>query len=636
MSAQLASLEGIPEGQHGSTSAPVRAGGRVVALIDAVIGRSVEIVAAVLIAVEVGILLAAVIARYWLDTPLVWSDEVASLLFLWLSVLGAVIAFRRGEHMRMTALVARLSAPGRAQADTLAVAASLAFLVMQVPAAFRYAHEEAAILTPALEISAAWRASALPVGLGLMALITLLRLLRQSSWRQAASAVLAVVAVCAGMVALAPLFQGLGQINLLIFFVGITGLCVFAGVPIAVSFGLATLGFLALTTRLPLGVMIGRMEEGMSHVILLSVPLFVFLGLLIEMTGMARAMVAFLASLLGHVRGGLSYVLLGAMYLVSGISGSKVADMAAVAPVLFPEMRKRGAKDGDLVALLSASGAQTETIPPSLVLITIGSVTGVSIAALFTGGMLPGVVMGLALCAVIGWRYRREDLSHVRRASLAQVGKALVVALPAMALPFVIRAAVVEGVATATEVSTLGIAYAVIAGLLFYKQFDLKRVVPMLIETAALTGAILLIIGTANGMAWSLTQSGFSAKLAQLMGSLPGGSGMFLAVSVLAFIVLGSVLEGIPAIVLFGPLLFPIARQMGVHEVHYAMVVVLSMGIGLFAPPFGVGYYAACAIGRVDPREGMRPILGYVMALLVGLAVVTAFPWISTGFIAAR
>jgi TRAP-type C4-dicarboxylate transport system permease large subunit len=142
-------------------------------------------------------------------------------------------------------------------------------------------------------------------------------------------------------------------------------------------------------------VLVGRMDEGMSHLILLSVPLFVFLGLLIEMTGMARAMVAFLASLLGHVRGGLLYVLVGAMYLVSGISGSKAADMAAVAPVLFPEMKARGAKPGDLVALLAATGAQTETIPPSLVLITIGSVTGVSIAALFTGGLLPGVVLAI-------------------------------------------------------------------------------------------------------------------------------------------------------------------------------------------------------------------------------------------------
>src|SRR6476619_253098 len=144
---------------------------------------------------------------------------------------------------------------------------------------------------------------------------------------------------------------------------------VFAAVPIAFAFGLATFGYIALTTSTPVLVVVSRMDEGMSHIILLSVPLFVFLGLLIEATGMARAMVDFLASLLGHVRGGLSYVLLGAMYLVSGISGSKAADMAAVAPVLFPEMKRRGANSGDLVALLSSSGAMSETIPPSLVLI---------------------------------------------------------------------------------------------------------------------------------------------------------------------------------------------------------------------------------------------------------------------------
>src|SRR4029450_3816180 len=208
---------------------------------------------------------------------------------------------------------------------------------------------------------------------------------------------------------LAPVLRGLGNLNRLIFFVGITGLLVFGGVPIAFAFGLATFGYLALTTSLPVLVLVGRMDEGMSHLILLAVPLFVFLGLLIEMTGMARAMGGFLPSLLGHVRGGLQYVLVGAMYLVSGISGSKAADMAAVAPVLFPEMNKRGAKRGALVALLAATGAQTETIPPSLVLITIGSVTGVSIAALFTGGLLPGIVLAVMLCAVVLWRECGEE-----------------------------------------------------------------------------------------------------------------------------------------------------------------------------------------------------------------------------------
>jgi tripartite ATP-independent transporter DctM subunit len=408
---------------------------------------------------------------------------------------------------------------------------------------------------------------------------------------------------------------------------------VFAGVPIAFAFGLAIFGYLALATRTPLMVLVGRMDEGMSHIILLAVPLFVFLGLLIEMTGMARAMVTFLASLLGHVRGGLQYVLVAGMYLVSGISGSKAADMAAIAPVLFPAMRERGAKPGELVALLSATGAQTETIPPSLVLITIGSVTGVSIAALFTGGVLPAIVLAILLCMVVRRRSRGEDLGEVKRTTKREIGRTFLIALPAIVLPFLIRASVVEGIATATEVSTIGIAYSALAGLLIYRRFEWSALNPMLIHTASLSGSILLIIGTATGMAWGLTQSGFSHSLVAAMTGLPGGAVTFMAGSIAAFIVLGSLLEGIPAIVLFGPLLFPIARAVGIHEVHYAMVVILAMGIGLFAPPFGVGFYAACAIGRVSPDEAMGRVWPYLGAVLIALIVVALFPWLSIGFL---
>ena len=616
-----------------TSEGPPASGRQRLVSIEAAAGTAIEVVAALLVAAEIVILFAGVFSRYALHQPLLWSDELASILFLWLAMLGAVVALRRDEHMRMTAIVGMVSPRVRAFLDVLAVAAALAFLVLIVYPAYEFAYDEAAVTTPALEISNAWRASALPIGTALMLIIALMRLLEVSRWRLAVGAV-AVVAVGMGVaLALKPILFELDNVNLLIFFVGIVAVNVFAGVPIAFSFGLATLGYLAATTAIPLPVLVGRMDEGMSHLILLSVPLFVFLGLLIEMTGMARAMVAFLGNLLGHVRGGLSYVLVGSMYLVSGISGSKAADMAAVAPVLFPEMQRRGAKKGDLVALLSATGAQTETIPPSLVLLTIGSVTGVSIAALFTGGMLPGVVLGLTLCAVVWLRYRNEDLSHVQRASARQIGRSLLIAVPAIALPFVIRAAVVEGVATATEVSTIGVVYSVLAGLLIYRRFEWRRLLPMLVETASLSGAILLIIGAATAMAWSLTQSGFSQDLAKAMASLPGGAAGFIAVSIVVFIILGSVLEGIPAIVLFGPLLFPIARQVGVHDVHYAMIVILAMGIGLFAPPFGVGYYAACAVGRVNPDEGIKPIIGYMIALVVGLIIVAAVPWISIGFL---
>jgi tripartite ATP-independent transporter DctM subunit len=618
-------------GDAASTDAPFDYVRPVLVRIDAILGRAVEIPVALLTAVEIAILFAGVVARYGFRRPFTWSDELASILFLWLAMLGTVVAFRRMEHMRMAMLVARAGPRLRAFLEALAVATTIAFLVLILWPAIEHAADEAIVVTPALEIPSVWRAAALPVGCGL--LFAALRLARFGGLVDILLALAFIVAIGAALWLLKPVLMAIGNYKLVVFFVLLVGAGVLAGAPIAFVFALATFAFLAITTRTPVSVVVSRIDEGMSHIILLAVPLFVFLGLLIESTGMAKAMVDFLNALLGHLRGGLSYVLLGAMYLVSGISGSKAADMAAVAPVLFPEMKARGARPGDLVALLSSSGAMSETIPPSLVLITIGSVTGVSIASLFTGGLLPALVLALALCVVVWWRYRNEDLSHVRRASRAEIVKTFALALPGLALPFLIRWAVVEGVATATEVSTIGIVYTFIVGLIVLGKFPWARLMPMLIDTASLCGAILFIIGAATAMAWALTQSGFSRDLAAAMTGLPGGGATFMVVSIVAFVVLGSVLEGIPAIVLFGPLLFPIARQVGINEVHYAMVVVLAMGIGLFAPPFGVGYYAACAIGRVNPDEGVRPIWGYLAALLLGLAVVAAVPWLSTGFL---
>jgi tripartite ATP-independent transporter DctM subunit len=189
------------------------------------------------------------------------------------------------------------------------------------------------------------------------------------------------------------------------------------------------------------------------------------------------------------------------------------------------------------------------------------------------------------------------------------------------------------GIATATEVSTVGVVYTALLGIFIYRQFDWRRMYPLLVETVALTGAVMLIVGTATAMSWALTQSGFSQWLVTVMAGVPGGKAGFMAITIVAFIILGSVLEGIPAILLFGPLLLPVARSIGVHEVHYSMVVILAMGIGLFAPPFGVGYYGACAIGKISPDDAIWRIWPYIFALIVALIVVAAFPWLSIGFL---
>lgn len=592
-----------------------------------------EFPAAILLVIEIVLLLANVVFRYLLHAPLSWGDELASVFFIWLAMLGAVIAVRRGEHMRLTTFVSHMSGRRRQFLDTFGIVVVLTFIVLLVPPAWEYVEEEWVISMPVLEIAHSYRVAAIAVGLLLMILELIAQLLLKARLKDCIFSFAVAAVIAAILWGAAPALASIGSANLLVFFLlGVT-VMVSLAIPIMTAFGLATVGYLLTVTNTPAIVVVGRLDEGISHAVLLAVPLFVFLGALIEAMGLARAMIQFLASLLGHVRGGLSYVLVVAMYLVSGISGSKTADMAAVAPALFPEMKKRGEHEGELVAMLSASGAMSETIPPSLVLITIGSVTGVSIAALFIGGLMPAVVGALAMCCVIAYKNRRTVSAPVQRARWSEIRKSFVFAAPAVALPFVIRGAVVEGVATATEVATIGVVYTFVVGLLIYRCFDWRRLMPILVETASLSGAILIIIGCATAMAWALTQSGFSHQLAAFMAMVPGGATGFLLISALAFVVLGSFLEGIPAIVLFAPLLFPIAREVGVHEVHYAMVAVFAMGLGLFMPPFGIGFYVACAISKVDPNMAIWRIWPYLGALIVALLIIIAVPWISVGFL---
>ncbi|KIG01897.1 TRAP transporter large permease [Caballeronia concitans] len=600
--------------------------------LDRVVDWVSQGVGGCLVAVEVILLFAGVVGRYMFDHPLVWTDEVAGILFLWLVSVGAVIALRRTEHMRMTVVLGRLGPRARRLAGCLAaILVVLVALCLIVPG-LSYARQQAAVLTPVLQMPASWEVYGQLAALVLLLYVALRQLLSGANWIEIACVLIFSAVVWFALDRIENALD-LGNADLPIYFVGVVGVCIFLGVPIAFSFATATFAYIHFTGTIPLSVVISQMDQGMSSIELLAVPMFIVLGLLLEMTGIARAMVNFLAALVGHRRGGLHYVLIAAMYLISGISGSKAADQAAVAPVLLPEMRRRGVPPGELAALLAASAAMSETIPPSLVLIIVGAVTGVSISALFTGGLLPAGLAAAGLAILVLFR-TRTDRPEGAKANAREIGRLLMVALPALILPFIIRYAVLAGVTTATEVATVGVVYAVLIGLFVYRCFEWRRLFPILVETAALSGSILLIIGSASAMAWSLTQAGFAQTLTEMMTSLPGGRAGFLAVSVALFVVLGSVLEGLPAMVLFGPLLFPAAQQLGIHLVQYGIVAILAMGIGLFAPPFGVGFYQTCLIGKVSSDEAFGRIWPYLAVLVVALIIVAAVPWISTGFVA--
>ena len=615
-----------------ATSDPRTKAGRVLDLLERVLGGAVDAVAASLLLIDIALLAWAVTARYVLNIPVTWIEELATLVFLWFGMLGVVSALRRGMHMRLSFVLSKMQPEMRDRFEAAANVILLVFLAKLVMPTFELIELNAPLRSPNLAIPGSVAAMATAVSVLLMIVFLLIRMWRVLPVGRFIACFVLTALIVAGLEVTPPFMENLGNLNLIIFFgIGVMTL-IAIGVPIAFSFGTATLLYFLLTTDLPLTVIVGRINEGMSHFILLTIPLFIFLGLQIQYTGMAKSMINFVIALIGNARGGLSYVMLCAMYLVSGISGAKAADMAAIGPILAQPMKDRGVREGDVVALLAVSAAAAETIPPSLVLIIIGSVTGISIASLFVGGLVPAAVCMLALAAVVFIRSRAEQRGTAKR-DLRTIGKTFLVAIPALLLPLIIRAAVLEGIATATEVAVIGIAYVGVVGTLMMQTFSVRRTAEMLVETVAMSGAVTIIIALAGAMSWALTQSGFAQTLVEVMTHLPGGKAGFLAVSILAFIVFGSILEGIPAIVLFGPLLVPAAQSLGVHPVQYAMVVLLSMGLGLFAPPFGYGYYTACAVAKISPDEAMRNMLPYLAALAVAIVIIAAVPWLSIGFL---
>ncbi|MGH7212965.1 MAG: TRAP transporter large permease subunit, partial [Acetobacteraceae bacterium] len=315
--------------------------------LDKLIDLACEVAAAALVLIEIGILFAGVVWRYALDNPLVWSGELAEVLFLWLVSLGAVIALRRSEHMRMTVFISRVSPRmQRALARGSALVIAIFTCVLVVPG-ITYMEQQQAITMPTLQIPGSWEIAGELAALAILLFTAIRQFIAGPTWRELAVTLGIGLAIGVALWLLEPWLQDIGNADLLIFFVAMVGVCIICGVPIAFGFGISTAAYIFYTSSIPLSIIISQMNQGMASIELLAVPMFVVLGLLLEMSGIARALVDCLSALVGNRRGGLSYSLIGAMYLVAGISGSKAADQAAIAPVLLPEMKRRGAHPGE-------------------------------------------------------------------------------------------------------------------------------------------------------------------------------------------------------------------------------------------------------------------------------------------------
>ncbi|HSZ96529.1 MAG TPA: TRAP transporter large permease subunit [Bradyrhizobium sp.] len=585
--------------------------------------------AASLLAADLAVVIYSVLARSLFNAPVEWADDVARGLMVASSFFGAASALARGENPGVVFFRSLLPESWQRVVDDLGAA-----LVLVVAAYVAFHAIELGWITAGQTTGAGLplELTFYPMGLGAACMtVFAAEILFERDRRRVLRAV-AILAAVVGIFFLGDAFipdamPSSGALMLAGFALTLAG-----GLPIGFALALAALIFIWAEGTLPGVIFAQQMARGIDNFVLLAIPFFILVGYLMEANGMSVRLIELLQRLVGRMRGGLNVVMVTAMVLFSGISGSKMADVAAVGAVLVPASRKSGQNPGSTVALLAASAVMAETIPPCINLIILGFVANLSIGGLFAAGLLPAALMAAALIGVsvlFGKPSTAPAPAPQDRAATRRMWLGGGVSLGLIAMIFI---GFKSGFATATEISAFACLYAIVVGAVVFRELTAASAWRSFVQAAARSGLVLFIVAAAQSLAFVLTLQQVPHAVGEFMVGLSHESGtwLFMLLSIAILIVMGSVLEGAAALIIFGPLLVPVASKLGIAPLHYGVVLVIAMGIGLFAPPLGLGLYGACLIGKVPVEQTVRPMLGYLGLLLACLLIIAFVPDIST------
>jgi tripartite ATP-independent transporter DctM subunit len=587
-----------------------------------------DAVAAILLAADLLVVCGSVLLRFLFNAPVEWADDVARGLMVGSSFFGAASALARAENLGVAFFTDMLPVKVRAVVDAVS-----ALLISVIAAYVAFNAIKLGGLTSGQTTGSGLplELTFYPMGIGALFMTAFaLDIFRARPVRDAIAGVVAAALIAGLYLAWDFLSPGSvpssGTLMLVGFFITL-----FGGLPIGFALALAALIFIWVEGTLPGVIFAQQMARGIDNFVLLAIPFFILVGYLMEANGMSVRLIELLQRSVGHMRGGLNVVMVTSMVLFSGISGSKMADVAAVGSVLIPAARRSRQNPGSAVALLAASAVMAETIPPCINLIILGFVANLSIGGLFVAGMLPAGLMAVALITVsvvFGKRPASAD-EGVPRTAVSGLWSG---AIASFGLIFMIFFGFKSGFATATEISAFAALYAVVVGSLVFRELSLRTATDSFVRAATRSGLVLFIVAAAQSLAFILTLQQVPHAVGDMMLSLSKTNGvwLFMLLSIAVLIVMGSVLEGAAALIIFGPLLLPVAVKLGIDPLHFGVVLVISMGLGLFAPPLGLGLYGACLIGNVPIEQTVKPILGYLGLLLLCLLVVAFVPAIST------
>jgi C4-dicarboxylate transporter DctM subunit len=566
-----------------------------------------------------------VIGRHVLREPIPWTEEIARLLLVWLMCVGGISAVRDGQHPRVTALLRLLPDSRRRAADRGLRLVLIAFFACLVIPAWRLTVASAGERLPASGLSGAAISVVLPVSLVLMSLVLLQQLRHEGYevWRDRASQAWAAGAAALALASvLVPLVAGAAPIVILV-----SGFLVTAalGVPLAFTLALTSLTYLLGIGGVSLIILPIKILGGVDSFVLLAIPLFIVGGALMESGGISERIVDLAMAIVGRVRGGLAMVAVVAEILFSGISGSTAADVSAISALLVPSMRRAGYSGPEAVSIVAAASAMGILVPPCLTMVVLGSLVNLSIVTLFLAGFVPAFILAAVLLVLIAIRARRQHWPLSPPVSRADVARAARRAAVPLGLPVILFGGIFSGATTVTEAALIAVVYALVAGMLM-GGIRGAELAGQLAQSGIVTATTLWVLAAASAFAWILVREWVPQMLGEWIGGIGAGRTGVLAMTVVLFVVVGALLEGLPALLIFGPILFPISRVVGIDPVHYGIVIVAAMGIAFFLPPVGVGLSIAAGIARVDIDDVSRTYVPYLVALLVGLALIAAFP----------
>lgn len=405
---------------------------------------------------------------------------------------------------------------------------------------------------------------------------------------------------------------------------------VLMGLPISFAMGISSLVALIYQSELPLNLIVHRTMMGIDSFVLLAIPLFIFAGTIMENGGISERLVRFAQTLLGRFRGGLPMVVVGATMLQSGISGSTVADVSAMSAMTLKPLEEQGYSRPYSLSVIGASCAFSILIPPCILMVIVAAVANTSVVAVFAAGLLPSVVIGAMMLVFIHIQARMQSMPAGSKSSLNEVLKGFKDALLALGVPILIFGGIRAGVATVTEMAAFAVFYSMIVGGLVYRRLSWRGMYDALVETCVATGVITMLMGFAMIFGYLLATEGVPAAVAGWMRTSEIPAWGVLVISALIFVFVGAVLEGPPAVLIFVPILLPVVRSLGIDIVHWLTVVVLASGIGLFVPPTGLAVMVACSVGKVRMEQMFKPLMPFLLLLMLGLAIIIFFPWIST------